>query len=173
VEGQGLMPSIVGKEVQALPLTPEGDEALYLRYQDWIVREIATCFDISPRNMGLERDINRSTADAAAIRDWDQAIRPFANLIAAHLNRDLIQGLLGESQLEFRWIGLDRTDELAASQIWEIHYRTNLMTPNEMRHRLGLPRLENEWADLLSVQSQYALANGCINLPAPGIPDQV
>ncbi len=160
IEGQGMMPIIGGNQVQALPLTPEGDDALFLSYQDWMVREIATCFDLSPQNMGLERDINRSTADAAETRDWDQAIRPFASLIAAHLNRDLLHGLLGEEELEFRWIGLDRIDEVAISQIWDVYYRTNLMTPNEMRHRLGLPALDSVWADNLFAQTQQQLGAG-------------
>jgi HK97 family phage portal protein len=174
VEGQGLMPIIgAGKEVQALRLTPEGDGALYLKYQDWIVREIASCFDLSPQNMGLERDVNRGTSETAQDRDWDQAIKPFAGLIAAHLNRDLIQGLLGDHDLEFRWTGLDRADEQATSEIWRTYYTTNVLTPNEMRTRLGLPKLTAQWGDLLYADAQIAIsaARGTKRLDDPTLSD--
>jgi len=59
--------------------------------------------------MGLERDVNRSTAEAGADRDWPHAIGPWARLIEAHLNRDLFQGLLGETRFEVRFQGLDRS----------------------------------------------------------------
>ena len=174
VEGQGLMPIIgVGKDVLALRLTPEGDGALYLKYQDWIVREIAACFDLSPQNMGLERDVNRGTSETAQDRDWDQAIKPFAGLIAAHLNRDLIQGLLGDHDLEFRWTGLDRADEQATSEIWRTYYTTNVLTPNEMRTRLGLPKLTAQWGDLLYADAQIAIsaARGTKRLDDPTLSD--
>jgi HK97 family phage portal protein len=161
VEGQGLMPIIgAGAQAQALRLTPDGDDALYLKYQEWIVREIATCFDLSPQNMGLERDVGRHTAEVAEDRDWDQAIRPFAGLIAAHLNRDLVHGLLGETELEFRWIGLDRGNELALGQTLEIYYKANVMTPNELRAKLGLAKLASPLADLLCAELQMAVTHG-------------
>jgi len=47
------------------------------------VRKIASCFDLSPQNMGLEREVNRGTSETAQDRDWDQAIKPFAGLIVA------------------------------------------------------------------------------------------
>jgi hypothetical protein len=30
---------------------PEGDNALYLKYQELLVREIAAAFDLSPQNL--------------------------------------------------------------------------------------------------------------------------
>ena len=103
---------------KAIKLTADGDEALYLKWQEFLKVEIAAAFDISPQNLGVERDVNRSTGEVAEDRDWDQAIKPCAGLLASHINRDAIEGRLGFSQIEFRFVGLDREDEIATSKIF-------------------------------------------------------
>jgi hypothetical protein len=78
VQGQGIMPIMgmtefdsQGKSRSPLVLRfyPEGDEGLYLKYQEFLIREIATAFDISPQNLGVERDLNRNTSETAEDRD--------------------------------------------------------------------------------------------------------
>jgi hypothetical protein len=62
VEGQGQMPIWAMSESDSQgksrgPLVhrfyPEGDAGLYLKYQEFLIREIATAFDVSPQNSGL------------------------------------------------------------------------------------------------------------------------
>ena len=99
-----------------------------------------------------------SSAQGFVDRDWAQAIQPYAALIAAHLNRDLIQGLLGLGDVEFRWTGLARVDEQSTAQIWRTYYQLNVMTPNEMRARLGLTPLTCQWGDMVSTDAQIAIS---------------
>lgn len=159
IEGQGKMPIIGGDgEVKVHTLTAEGDKALYLAYQELLKVEIATAFDLSPQNLGVERDVNRNTAEVAEDRDWDHAIKPYASLLASHINRDAIERLLGFSQIEFRFVGLDREDEKATADIYKTYYESNSVTPNEQRERLGLPPLDSEWGDMLYADVQIAIA---------------
>ena len=120
--------------------------------------EIATSFDLSPQNLGVERDVNRNTSEVAEDRDYQQAIIPYAGLLASHINRNAIEGLLGFSQIEFKFIGLDREDEAATSKIMETYYKSNVFTPNEIRDRLGLQPADNEWGDLTFADTQIALS---------------
>jgi len=175
IEGQGMMPIVGGmQKPQVLRLAPEGDEALYLKYQEFLKAEIAAAFDLSPQNLGKEADVNRSTAEVAEDRDWDQAITPWAGLIAAHLTRDALRRRLGFSQLEFRFTGLDREDERETAEIFEIYYRSNALTPNEQRARLGLARLPNGIGDKTAAEVALLLAGaGAVPLPpwpAPRVP---
>lgn len=98
VEGQGSTP-IVGMddEPSAVKLHSGTDDALYLEYQQFLIREISTAFGLSPQNFGLESDVNRSTAEVAQDRDWDQAIIPLATTIASYITRYAIHMLLGYS----------------------------------------------------------------------------
>jgi HK97 family phage portal protein len=158
IEGQGKMPMVNAKgEVKAIKLTADGDEALYLKWQEFLMREIAAAFDISPQNLGIERDVNRSTGEVAEDRDRSSAIVPFAGLIADHINRDAIWGKLGFSQIEFRWVGLEPEDELSLNKIFDIRYKNNSITPNEIREHFGEQPLENAWSDLVFADTQIAL----------------
>ncbi|QEH36518.1 Phage portal protein [Aquisphaera giovannonii] len=159
IEGQGKMPIVsAGGETKAVKLTADGDEALYLKWQEFLKTEIVTAFDISPQNLGVERDVNRSTAEVAEDRDWDQAIKPWAGLFASHINRDAIEGRLGFSQIEFRFVGLDREDEKATSEIFATYYKSNVFTPNEIRAKLGEPPADNRWGDMTAADAEIAIA---------------
>jgi hypothetical protein len=59
--------------------------------------------------------------------------------ISSHLTRDVLHMKLGFSQLRFKFVGLDRADELANASIYKIRYEGNAITPNEYRARLGEP----------------------------------
>jgi HK97 family phage portal protein len=157
IEGQGKMPILNGDGVTAIKLTADGDEALYLQWQEILMREIAAAFDISPQNLGIERDVNRNTSEVAEDRDYSSAIRPYAGLIANHINRDAIWGKLGFSQIEFRWVGLDREDEAETSKIMETYYKANVLVPDEIRDRLGLPPSDNQWGLMTFADTQVAL----------------
>ena len=158
IEGQGKMPIAGGMEnLSAVKLTADGDGALYLKWQDFLKSEIAAAFDLSPQNLGVERDVNRSTSEVSEDRDWSSAILPWAGLLASHLNRDAIGSLLGFSQVEFRFVGLDREDELAQAQVKKLYFDMNVLTPNEIRAKLGEPPLESEWGDKCYTDTQIAM----------------
>lgn len=165
VEGQGQMPVFGLGETAAdgktrgpnvLRFYPEGDTGLFLAYQAFLIREIATAFDLSPQNLGIERDVNRNTSEVAEDRDRQHAIQPMADLIASHLTRDALQGRLGFSHLQFEFVGLNPEDEVSLQKVFEGHYRTNVVTPNEIRARLGMAPSTSPWADLFYVDSMIA-----------------
>lgn len=161
IEGQGNAPIIGVKDKDAVkvhPLRGGTDEALYLQYQEFLIREIAAAFDLSPQNLGVEQKINRSTSETAEDRDWDQAIVPMAKRMASHINRDAIQGRLGFSQIEFRYVGLDREDEKDNADIFDVYYEDNVITANEQRKKLGMEPTDSPWGDMMYADVQIAIA---------------
>jgi Phage portal protein len=166
VEGQGNMPLFAlqtrGADGKArgpavLRFYPEGDDGLYLKYQEFLIREIAAAFDLSPQNLGIERDVNRNTSETAEDRDRRQAIKPVAHLISSHLTREAIHGKLGFSQLEFRFKGIEAEDELNLAKVYETEYKSNAITPNEYREQRGLTPSTNEFADLMFADVEIAM----------------
>lgn len=150
IEGQGQTPLIGGDEVKVHKLRGGSDDALFLKYQEFLLREIATAFELSPQNLGVEGDVNRNTSEVADDRDYDGAIIPTAKNIASYLTREAIESGLGFSQLEFGFAGLDRDDELNMAEVYEIEYKNNAATPNEYRERRGMAPMVAKWADLTS-----------------------
>lgn len=166
IEGQGQVPffaSAMGADgrgsggVKVLRFYPEGDDALYLKYQEMLIRELGVAFDLSPQNFGIERDVNRNTSEVSEDRDWDAAIKPAAHDVAKSFTRHCIQGRLGFSQLRFRFKSLDREDELVTWQIYEKRYKNNAITPNEMRRRMGEQDMDSPWADKTFADMEVAM----------------
>ena len=172
VEGQGQTPILAGAiKPEAIRLHAGGDEALYLRWQEFLIREIATAFGISPQNLGVEADVNRNTSETAEDRDWDSAIKPMAHQIESHVNRDILQSRLGMPYLQFRFVGLDREDEESTADIFKTYYESNTLTPNEQRERMGLEPMESPWADKTWADVQIAIkaAQGSAQVDDPDL----
>lgn len=157
IEGQGQTPLVGGDELKVHKLRGGNDDALFLKYQEFLLREIATAFELSPHNLGLQEHDNRATAEVSEDRDYQSIIIPTATNVAAHLTREAIHARLGFSQIEFRWLGIDRDDEEMLASIHETYLKNNVLTPDEVREKLGRPPHENEWGDTLEVDRQMAI----------------
>ena len=159
IEGRGITPIIGGMEdAKVINLFPDGDKALFLDYQELLIREIAAAFDLSPQNFGIEHDVNRNTSEASEDRDWDQAIKPRAHELASYITREALHRRLGFSQLVFRFKGLDREDEDAQSTILDRYYKDDVFTANDIRQQLGLEPSKNPFCDLTYTDKQIAIA---------------
>jgi hypothetical protein len=157
VEGQGMVPIVGGDDAKGVVLRGTDDNAVFPKYQQFIVREVATAFECSPQNLGVEQDVNRNVSETAEDRDWDLGIKPMARMIARYINREAIWGQLGYSQIELSPGGLDREDEKATADIYKIEYEGNALLPNEYRARRNLPPLKSAWADMTWADAQIAI----------------
>jgi HK97 family phage portal protein len=158
VEGQGQTPIIGGKiKPEVIRMHAGTDDALYLKWQEFLIREIATGFQLSPQSLGIERDVNRNTAETAEDRDWDSAIKPMALRLQAHINRDVLHGRHGFVNCRFEFDGLDREDEKAIADIFKLEYESNATTPNLYRASRGLEPLKSAWADMTYADTQIAI----------------
>jgi hypothetical protein len=64
VMGQGKMPILGGFEgTSVLDLGTTDDKALFIEWQRFLIEIMAIAFDISPKNLGQTKDVNRSTAE--------------------------------------------------------------------------------------------------------------
>lgn len=176
IEGQGKVPIVATDGGKVVRLYPEGDAGLFLAYQEFLKAEIAAAFDLSPMALGVERDVNRNTAEVMAERDMEHAVKPMADLLAACITREALQGRLGFSQLQLRFPELDAEDESALAETYVKDYQNNLVTPNEHRLRRGMAPTKSKFGDLLKCEADLAIqaAKGAavvldddLNPPAP------
>lgn len=159
IEGQGKTPILGGpNEPKAVKLHEGGDKALYLEWQTFLKREIATAFDLSAQNLNVDHDVNRNQGETNEDRDWDQVIKPTAQLVEAHFTRDALHKKLGFYQLEFRFKGLERADETAEADRYEVYYKNNAVTPNEWRKRIGMVPTDSPWGDMFNADVEIAIA---------------
>jgi hypothetical protein len=118
------------------------DSDLRLQWQEFLLRVIADAFDLPPLSLGLERDVNRSTAGEQGDSAFRSAIVPTARLFAEHLTRDAIGKKLGWHDLEFVFTDVDARNELEEAQIQEILLRNGVLTVNEVRRMRGLSEIQ-------------------------------
>lgn len=174
VEGLGATPIVGGPdEPKAVRLAGGADEQLYLKWQQFLICEIATGFDLSMENFNVA-DIKASSGseDRASDRDWETAVKPMALTIQDYFNRQTIFKRFGFTQIEFRWLGLDREEEKTQSDIHEKQYQNNIITPNEARAQLGMLPSTNPFADMLYADVQIAIGEarrGGVSENAPDI----
>lgn len=141
IEGTGRVPILsVENKPEVLRFGGGTDADLRLQWQEFLLRVIADAFDLPPQYLGVERDVNRSTAAEMNDQAFQQAIVPTARLFAEHLTRDAITKKLGWNDLEFVFIELEESgDELENAQIQALMLQNGVLTVNEVRRLRGLP----------------------------------
>jgi len=143
IEGTGKVPILsVESKPEVLRFGGGTDADLRLQWQEFLLRVVASAFDLPPFYLGVERDVNRSTAEEMNDLAFRQAIVPTARLFAESLTRGAISKKLGWEDLEFVFAELDTTDPLEEAQIQQILLQNGVMTVDEVRRMRGLPALQ-------------------------------
>src|ERR1700690_46142 len=143
IEGTGKVPILsVEKKPEVLRFGGGTDADLRLQWQEFLLRIIADAFDLPPFYLGVEKDVNRSTAAEMNDQAFQQAIVPTARLFAEYLTRDAICKKLGWDDLEFVFADVDSAgDAMEEAQIQQILLQNGVLTVNEVRRMRGLPAL--------------------------------
>jgi len=142
IEGTGKVPILsVENKPEVLRFGGGTDADLRLAWQEFLLRVMANAFDLPPQFLGVERDVNRSTATEMNDVAFQHAIVPTARLFAEHITRDAIAKKLAWHDLEFVFTELDAQNEMEQAQIDEILLRNGVMTVNEVRRMRGLAEL--------------------------------
>lgn len=137
IEGQGETPIIGGgKAPSTLDLGQSGEDQLWIKWQEFLIRLIAIATNQSPMSLGLERDVNRSTAESSTQKDW-QIVEPVAQIIADHITHDILRKNFGNIHfryrgLKFKWI-IKNPDEKRHAETLMIQWSMNAVTVNELR----------------------------------------
>jgi hypothetical protein len=143
IEGTGRVPILTAEnKPEVLRFGVGTDADLRLAWQEFLIRVIASAFDLPPLFLGVEADVNRSTATELADSAFRTAIVPTARLLAEHITRDAIVKRLGWEDLEFVFLDLDATDPMEQAQIDQILLSSGVLTVNEARAARGWQALE-------------------------------
>jgi phage portal protein BeeE len=114
------------------------DADLRLAWQEFLILMIANAFDLPPMLLGLQKDVNRSTASEMADEAFQSAIVPVARLLAEHITRDLFAKKLGWREFEFCFNDLESRDEIEELQIQTELLKAGVLTVAEVRQQRGM-----------------------------------
>ncbi len=151
IEGTGRVPLISTEQKPEVLRFAQGTDAdLRLAWQEFLIRMVANAFGLPPLLLGLESDVNRSTAAELADEAFRGAILPLAMLLAGHITRDLFSKCIGWREFEFVFNGLNARDEETELAVQVQLLQAGVLTVNEVRAMRGLGPLEQEKQPLAS-----------------------
>jgi phage portal protein BeeE len=142
IEGTGRVPILSSEQKPEVLRFASGTDAdLRLNWQQFLIRMIGNAFSLPPMLLGLENDVNRSTAEALTDEAFRSAVLPVAKLVTEHITRDLFAKRLGWREFEFVFNDLEAPDELASVQIQTALLQAGVLTVDEVRAMRGLAPL--------------------------------
>jgi len=142
IEGTGRVPILSSEQKpEVLRFAGGTDADLRIQWQEFLIVMIANAFELPPMMLGLQKDVNRSTAGEMADEAFQSAVIPVAKLLAEHINRDIFAKKLGWREFEFSFNDLAARDEMEELKIQTDLLSAGVVTVDEVREWRGLPKL--------------------------------
>ena len=143
IEGTGRVPLISTEQKPEVLRFAQGTDAdMRLAWQEFLIRMVANAFGLPPLMLGLEADVNQSTAAEMTDEAFRGAISPLAMLLAGHITRDLFGKCIGWREFEFVFNELNARDENTELAVQVQLLQAGVLTVNEVRAMRGLGPLE-------------------------------
>src|SRR5579863_5986624 len=145
IEGTGRVPLLSTEQKPEVLRFAQGTDAdLRLAWQEFLIRMVANAFGLPPLMLGLESDVNRSTAAELADEAFRGAISPLAHLLAQHITRDVFGKCIGWREFEFVFNDLSARDEETELAVQVQLLQAGVLTVDEVRAMRGLGPLEKQ-----------------------------
>jgi phage portal protein BeeE len=145
IEGTGRVPLLsTDQKPEVLRFAQGTDADLRLAWQEFLIRMVANAFGLPPLLLGLETDVNRSTAAELADEAFRGAILPLAQLLAGHITRDLFAKCIGWREFEFVFNDLNARDEETELAVQVQLLKAGVLTVDEVRAMRGLAPLAQD-----------------------------
>jgi hypothetical protein len=116
-------------------------------FDEWLARIICFAFSISPT--ALVKETNRATAESVQDAAKSEGVVPILNYLKALFDY-LIQFKLGNADVEFAWKVDTELDPKSQAEVDQIYLQNKVITPDEVRERIGMAPLTPEQQALLN-----------------------
>ena len=156
VLGKSAMAIIGGtKNPSFLKFRDSNREMQFLEWQHYLVRKIAAVFGLTPQDLGITFDVNRSTSEVQQEHSENRGVRPLMALVQDYLTREIVQdpafgGIA--NNLAFRFVTLNIKENTAKANINKLALSSvPWKTVNEARIDDGRQPLGPEYDELMMV----------------------
>lgn len=123
VAGRGPLGFIGGsKSPSFIKFRDTNRDQQFLEWQIYLVRKIAVVYGVTPQDLGVTFDINRSTAETQIQISEDRGLRPLMSLIQEYLTEEVVwdESFGGpNNNLAFRFTALNLKESTAKAAIYE------------------------------------------------------
>lgn len=156
IEGSGVIPIWAGGDSPSVLQFRQRQLSGLNEWPEILLRLIGISFGLSPQSMGVERDVNRSTADVAQSEEFMTAALPLIGCIEDGFTYGFLDDALGWDDLELKFV-VTIGDKLKQAQMLEILTGADILQLDEAREEIGRDDLPN--GDGKQSQTQHRAAN--------------
>lgn len=130
------------KNPSFIPFRANNKDMQFLEWQIYLVRKIAAVFGLSPQDLGVTFDVNRSTSEVQDQQSEDRGIRPLLKVIQEQFTQEIVwDDAFGgqDNNLAFRFTRLNLRETLQHAKIQDIQLAgMPSRSVNEIRVEQGL-----------------------------------
>ena len=156
-EGNGIAVLPQGLDFQAVSVNPE--DAQLLESRQFGITEIARFFNISPIKLFQLDEVSYSSMESTELYYLQDTIAPYVQMIMEEFNRKLFKpSEVGRIGVEFDYSAALRTNRQAEGEYYRMMITNGVMSINEVRGKLGLPKLTDESGEKHFMQISYGTA---------------
>lgn len=129
--------AVVNQDIKWLPLTAMQKELEFLETQSWYYKMVISMFGLTPAELGLTEDVNKSTSATQAELSKRKGIRPIMKIIENAMNRSIMPEFMYEG-IEFQFIYDDPSEKNQRLTNFQMELSMGIKSVNEVREELGL-----------------------------------
>lgn len=171
VAGKGAMAFIGGtKGAKFTPFRSSNKDMQFLEWETFLVRQVAICFGLSPQDLGITFDVNRSQGEVLDQQTEDRGQRPLMGTLQEYFTEGIVhdEGFGGpDNNLAFRFKALSLKETKAKSDINEKSLAGAPWTlVDEARQESGRAPLGGKLGQMLLMK----VANGVVSIDPNDIP---
>ena len=156
-EGNGIAVLPQGLDFQAVSVNPE--DAQLLESREFSVTEIARFFNISPIKLFQLNEVSYSSMESTELYFLQDTIAPYVQMLVEEFNRKLFKPSdIGKIGVEFDYTSSLRTNRQAEAEYYRTMLTNGVMSINEIRGKLGLPKIDDVSGNAHFMQISYGTA---------------
>lgn len=169
IEGRGKMPIIGGtKNAKSIQLAAADDNGLFLKWQSFLIVQIANAFGIDPMKFGALIGVTHASADVLDDSTDESAIRPLGHTLEATINSEILHPL-GFDDYEFYYLWTSSNeDRKSLAAIHQVYLQMNTLMIDEVRSELGKPPLP-EGKGRMTMAEHLAIYGGNNHVLGPDV----
>ncbi len=125
-------------EMKYQQLSLSNKDMEWLEGQKWYFHVVFGSYGLSPAEVGFYDDVNRASQEGQERVSVKNAVRPYFELIAENINREIFPELIDHDKVMFKWFPKDDQAEKLQHEQTMAKLDKNVLTINEVRKMEGL-----------------------------------
>ena len=150
--GVAILPQ--GLDFQSISVSPEDAQLLESRNYDTI--QICRFFNVSPLKVFDYSHMSYSSLEQVSLSYLQDSVLPYTQLIEDEFNRKLFKpSEMGTIAIDFDYTALIGTDKKTEAEYYRTLLTNGILTPNEVREKLGFVPVDEDALNALYLQLSY------------------